>query len=223
MSEADPSQVYYAQVSYGKLVLCDCYIVPESQDSTGPANYDSLCQLALEYVEKSKQRCSKKKNKYKDKQRNLRVYVYSSQGINYFAVVIKGVQKDQVFNRLVNVERAFQEKGLHEQAEKATPYSMRQDFSAELESAVCGYVPLGASMKGTQAKAGAGAGATIGTIRDVKQAMSERGDKLSGVQRSSDGIRASATEYQRLTKGLNDGTQPRAVRSRNRFCLCCFH
>ena len=123
------SWVYYALVSYGRMVLCDsCFY---------PGSYDSLCQTALDHMEMCRRRRSKKKNTYKDQQRKLRVFVFSSQGLDYVAVCSLAAKKSRVFEGLARVEEAFQNKGLSERAYCSTPYALRHDFSEELKSILC--------------------------------------------------------------------------------------
>ncbi len=195
---ATSSQILYGLVCYGRVVLCDCYLVSGS--------FESLCQSALDYVEASRTKRAKKKTSYKDKQRNVRVCVYRSQGMNYMAVGHKSYKKTLIYSSLVRVEKAFLESGLHKLVKTATPYSMRYEFRADLRSILSEEEAAPGRDSGDK-KGSRVADGALGKVHEVKKAVALRGNKLNQVEKHSEDLWSGAAEYDQLATQLRKKTE----------------
>jgi len=190
--------------------LCDNYLQPGS--------YDSLCQTALDHVEMCRRRHSKKKNTYKDQQRKLRVFIFSSQGLDYVAVCSFTARKSRIFEGLALVEEAFQKKGLSERANCSTPYSLRHEFSADLKAILCDEGEAGVSAEKEDPMGGAMGGVADG-IYEAKRAVGPRIGKRGRVVKTACNVQGGSEDYREL---VSDKKERSLVYSLSRWCSCCF-
>lgn len=188
------SPILYGLLCHGRVALCDCYLVK--------GNYDSLCQSALDHIEASPIRRAKKKNRYKDKEMKLRVCVYSSEDIHYMAVDCKAIKKAQVYALLIRVEELFHKKGLHNLVPSATPYSLLNDFRADLRSVLVEEVAPGKDFDETT---GSRVGGTVSErAREARKAVDKRGVKLNEVEKRTETMKYGAVEFGQLATQLKN-------------------
>lgn len=191
-----PTQILYGLVSYDSIVLCDCTVVP--------GNYQLACQSALNKVaEQGKNPSTEEYIEYDEGE--WRIHVYNSQRLHYLCVTSLAFKNSLVPHCLQEVEEEFSARDLHQRAQGAKPYSLRNKFSDTLLSVLSRWSSQDALHRVEKQKSD-----VEDVIRGAIDKVANRGDTLDSLQDRNDRL-VSTSQGFRKTKS-----------SSKSCCCCCF-